>query len=353
MMKIIVPCCGQSTRYPDQPPKYLLPGYDGRPMLALALQGLDIKLDDVVVAVLDEHERKYAVSAGIQKALGKRVQVLIHLHKTRSQAETVARTLEMLGTDDAFLVKDSDNCFTLGDISQATNYVAVESLNHFDSINPRNKSYVQTDHAGVITNIREKQVVSDLFSVGGYWFTQPALFLEQFRRLEAHAAASGREIYISDVIAAMLLDGVPFRAREVTGYEDWGTIHEWRLRLGRQRAYIAMLDGFVFERGSAYFAPRFEDAKPNPVAVEALKELKARGHSVMYLSLRPETLRALTEAQIDAAGVPRGAVLYGCPLGAVTLISAPHATLPLRSVTAVEVSPEDPSILERLREEGS
>ena len=56
--------------------------------------------------------------------------------------------------------------------------MCVDSLNNFDSINPRNKSYLQIDHKGIVTNIREKVVISDLFNVGGYYFTSPERFLE-------------------------------------------------------------------------------------------------------------------------------------------------------------------------------
>ena len=36
-MKVIVPCCGSSSRFPGQPPKWTLPAHDGRPMLCLAV----------------------------------------------------------------------------------------------------------------------------------------------------------------------------------------------------------------------------------------------------------------------------------------------------------------------------
>ena len=68
-------------------------------------------------------------------------------------------------------------------MSSDANFVCVDSLNNHDSINPRNKSYLQVDHNGVVTNIREKDVISDLFSVGGYGFLRPDLFLASYERL--------------------------------------------------------------------------------------------------------------------------------------------------------------------------
>ncbi len=349
-MKLILPCCGRSSRYPNQPPKYLLPGHDGRPMLALAISRLAVSLDDVVVAILRDHEDKYQVTRGFERAFGRALNVVIHDEPTRSQSETVALTLDKAHITESFLVKDSDNCFALDEVDSATNYVSVESLNHFDSINPRNKSYVQVDHRGLVTNIREKVVISDLFSVGGYFFTSPPAFMHTYQQLSAGAASWNRELYLSDIIAAMILDGTPFKAREVTAYEDWGTVHEWKRALLARRAYVVALDGFVFERGSAHFAPRFDEVKANVRTVEALTALAAQGHSILYLSIRDQSLSALTQAQLKAAGAPEGTVTYGCPVAAMTLVSAPHATLPFLTVSSLEVPTTDDNLLEKLRD---
>ena len=180
----------------------------------MAVAGLQMSLDDLVVTILREHEDKFNVTAGLAKAFGRSIRTVILEEKTKSQSETVARTLERLKLDEPFLVKDSDGVFHLDDLNQEDNYVCVDSLNNFDSINPRNKSYLQVDHKGVVTNIREKVVISDLFNVGGYYFTTPAQFLEFYERLSRDKANWNREIYLSDVIGAMILEGIPFRARK-------------------------------------------------------------------------------------------------------------------------------------------
>ncbi|MCC6993609.1 MAG: hypothetical protein IT370_03165 [Deltaproteobacteria bacterium] len=347
-MKVIVPCCGRSSRYPNQPPKWMLPAHDGRPMIALAVSALAARREDLIVTILREHEERYQVTAGLAAAFGAPLQVAILDQPTRSQAETVARTIEVLSLREPFLVKDSDNVFALDPLEHDTNYVCVDSLNNFDSINPRNKSYLQVDHKDVVTNIREKVVISDLFSVGGYAFLSPEQFMDYFKRLTSSSAEWSREIYISDVIGAMLLDGIPFRARRISGYQDWGTIVEWRRALLARKAYFALIDGLLFERGSLHFAPRFEDARPNPGAVEAVQNLAKAGHTLIYLSIRPQELAAVTEKQLADAGLPAGKVVYGCPTAAFTLVTAPHPTMPFETSHALELSPEDPHLYSKL-----
>jgi hypothetical protein len=348
-MKVIVPCCGRSSRFPNLPPKYMLPGHDGRPMLALSLAKIAVSLDDVVIAVLREHEEKYGITKGFELAFGRPLNVVIHDEPTRSQSETVALTLQKLKLNEPFLIKDSDNCFAVPDVEQSYNYICVDSLNNFDSINPRNKSYLQTDHRGQVTNIREKVVISDLFNVGGYYFTDAAQFLSYYDRLSSSTTSFSKELYLSDVIGAMILDGIPFRAQNVTGYEDWGTITEWRRALLAKRSYLVMIDGLLFERGSAYFRPRFNEVKPNQVAIDAISSLASQGNTIQYLSIRPEAMREITEKQLLDAGAPAGKIFFDCPVASNTIVGAPHETLPFTTVHAIELSSEDPHFIEKLR----
>jgi len=346
-MKIIVPCCGASSRFPGQPPKWTLPAHDGRPMICLAVSGLDLALDDLVVTILREHEEKFNISRGLEEAFGRPIKLAILDQPTKSQSETVARTLEVLELDEPFLVKDSDGFFKLDSLAEEENYVCVDSLNNFDSINPRNKSYLQIDHKGTVTNIREKVVISDLFNVGGYFFNSPDRFLEYYRRL-SNDANWNREIYISDVIGAMILEGIPFHARRTSGYQDWGTVKEWRKALLAQKAFFVLLDGFVFERGSQFFSPRFNEVKPHPNAVESVQSIVGEGHKVTYLSIRPQSCEALTREQMENAGLPAGPIVWNCPIAKWVMITSPHPTLPLLTSQAIEIHPDEPNLLETI-----
>jgi hypothetical protein len=347
-MKVIVPCCGHSSRFPGQAPKWMLPAFDGQPMICRAISGLELSLDQLVVTILREHEEKYSVSAGIEKAFGRPIQMVMLNERTKSQSETVARTLEQLNFDETFLVKDSDGIFNLTELEQEDNYVCVDSLNNFDSINPRNKSYLQVDLKGLVTNIREKVVISDLFNVGGYYFTSPSVFTEFYERLSHDKANWSREIYLSDVIGAMILEGIPFRARQTTGFGDWGTIREWRRALLARKAFFILLDGFLFERGSEYFHPRFQDTKAQQNAIKSVQALAAKGHKIVYLSIRPESYQAVTLQQMREAQLPVGQVLWNCPIAKWVLLTSPHATLPFLTGQAIELYPDDLNLSETI-----
>lgn len=347
-MKTLIPCGGRSSRFPNMPPKWMLPDHDGIPMVVRAVEGLQVPPQDIIISILKEHEDRFDARSGINRAFGRQIETVILDQPTRSQSETVAVTLRKTGINEPFLVKDSDNYFALDPVDATYNYVSVASLNDFDYINPRNKSYCISDQENIILSVREKKVISDTFSVGGYFFLDPQEFLQTFDDLSSAPTVSTGELYISEIISSMLLRGSIFKSRRVMDYRDWGTIHEWRRKLEARKLYFVSVDGFLFERGSAHFSPAFSHATPNVAAVDAVKSLAAHGHSVVYLSIRPKALEEDTKAALASLGLPTGPLLTECGVAQWTIVTAPETTLPFTSSRAIELSPSDENIEEKL-----
>jgi hypothetical protein len=347
-MKLIVPCCGSSKRFPNLPPKWMLPDHTGRPMICAAVSLLQYDPDDLIVSILREHEEKFAVTAGLRAAFGRDVAVNIIEDRTRNQSETVARTIEQMGIKGPVFVKDSDNCYALDDLEQDSNYVCYDSLNNHDLINPKNKSYLQLDAKGTLLNIREKVVISDTFSVGGYYFADADNFLSYYHRLSEQSTHWEKELYPSDIISAMILDGQSFKGRAVSHYQDWGTIQDWTRILLHSKAYFVQLDGFLFERGSEHFEPRFEKTHPYPAAVELIKQLLQQGHSVQFLSIRPDKFADLTRKQLAAIQLDAIPVTYNCPVSRWEMVTAPYHGIPFRTSEAYELDPQNNCLLDKL-----
>lgn len=351
-MKLLVPCAGRSSRYPNMPPKWILPDQEGVPMAVRALENLNYDPADLVFTFLAEHEERFGVQEGLEKAFGKKVTTVVLEETTSSQSATVAETLRRLSIEGPILIKDSDNTFKLENIEAPTSYVTVASLNDFDHINPRNKSYVTIDQEEFITSIREKQVISEHFSIGGYFFRSAASFLEAFDTLSKAPSISPSELYVSEIISYLLLKGEPFKARHAKDYMDWGTVHEWRRKLESGRVFILSVDGFLFERGSSYFEPSFLNVKANPIAVDTAKELHAAGHKLIYMSIRPEELETETRKALADAGLPKGQLLMRTDVTQWTLVTTPDASLPFRTGRAIEVLPDDQNLIEKMIELG-
>src|SRR3990172_7633314 len=87
-MKLIVPMCGKSSRYPGKPPKWMLPSYDGMPMIYWALSGLKFDKRDLIFTVLSEHDSQFGVINGLKEIFGNDSCIIALDQPTRSQAET-------------------------------------------------------------------------------------------------------------------------------------------------------------------------------------------------------------------------------------------------------------------------
>jgi len=327
----------------------MLPSADGLPMICSAVANLDVNPDDIIVTLLREHEERFGAVEGLDAAFGRPIKTCVLERPTSSQSETVAETLRALQLDEPFLVKDSDGSFVLHEADASTNYVCVQSLHHCDQMNPRNKSYVQVDDADRVTAIREKRVISDLFNVGGYFFLSPQQFLQYYERSAADGTTTTRELYLSNVIAAMLADGISFRARQITDYHDWGTLHDWRRERGATTTLFVALDGFVFERGSPFFRPHFSDVKAHMPVIEALRALIDQGTNVVYLSIRSASWKHVTQQQLAASGLPPGPIFFDCPTTKWLFVGSPHAAVSFRSTESCELEPDRPRLLEILR----
>ena len=348
-MRIIVPCAGRSSRFPDMPPKWMLPDRDGLPMVYRAVAGLGVPADDLIFTILREQDERFGAREGLRAAFGREMNCVVLDEPTRSQSETVVQTIRYAGVEGPFMVKDSDNYFETGRLPTNANYVCVASLSAFSQINPQNKSYVLVDQEDVIVNFREKQVISDLFSVGGYCFANTSDFLSAYDALTAQVPLSAGELYISEIISYLAMNGHVFRIKRIEKYQDWGTVHEWRDYLKKHRVFFVSIDGFLLEQGSPYFKPRFEDVKPHPIALEAVRTLIAENQTIIYLSIRAPELEALTRKQLADLGLPDGPIQFGCDLAQWVLLTSPHPSQPFETGRSIECAPDDPNMIEKLR----
>lgn len=317
-------------------------------MIAEAISLLSVKETDIIVTTLAEHERKFQVVKGLKKSLGDGIRVVVLDENTKSQSETVLHTLEAAKISEPFLVKDSDNCFKIDEIESSENYICYDSLNNHSLINPRNKSYLQMDGQGTVLDIKEKKVISDTFSVGGYYFTDPDHFAQVYHKLAALTALDPRELYLSDIILSMLLDGTFFKGRPVTAYQDWGTVHDWKRFLLSKKTYFIALDGYIFERGSEYFEPTFENAGAHDSSIANIKTLIEAGHRVVFLSIRPSKYAEVTNRRLRELNLGDIPVIYDCPFSRWELITPPYAGIGFRTCDSHEIDPLSPDAMDRL-----
>ena len=256
MKYLIIPAAGQSTRYPNLRPKWLLTMPDGQLMIEKCVSDFNCSdFTKVFIVVLKEHVKRFANKTLLIKSLtqkiGGNVELVELKKKTTCQADTVLSFLERTQIKGSILIKDCDNKFFIeGNFAnkKIKNIVCAADINTQDFIDAKNKSYIEFNKNNIITNIVEKKIISDFFCTGAYGFED----IDAFKLSAKKLLNKSKNIYISHVVFDMMLSGVDFRYKRVKNYIDWGTIREFREYQKKTLTIFCDFDGCLVENGSKF-----------------------------------------------------------------------------------------------------
>lgn len=209
-MDIIIPCCGESTRYPGETPKWAY-RKSSNSMLQMSVMGVR-GYDRLFVVHLKKH-RKF-----LQNAVPKDA-ILIELpEQTGNQCETVYKSLQYIDST-SFVIKDCDNYVDIDLNEINTDFVGHYPLGKMLWMHVSNKSYLKISPDGNLDEMVEKQVISTNFGVGVYGIKDRSQFCKLYMEC--------KHKYFSSVMNDINHSGKIVKCIEVKKYIDWGTIHDW------------------------------------------------------------------------------------------------------------------------------
>lgn len=345
MPTLILPVAGRSSRYPGMRPKWLLTHPRGTLMLTEAIRGLDPShFGKIVIVALETHEKEYGFRKPILDELTSEygltadmVEVVLLKHETRSQPETIYQGIRQAGVKGGVLVKDSDNYFHLPEIPEG-NFVAVIDLNKSKPLLVGNKSYVRPSDDGNIRSIVEKQVVSNLFCCGGYYFADAEAFCRHFEALKGDP-----NLYPSLVIQHMLDAGSSFKWVEADSFEDWGTLKDWTAFKSGYATLFIELDGVVVMDSHRHFEPRWGTTEALRRNAQALNRLYETGKvEIVIISSRKEEQLGATKDQLRKNCVKYHRLVMNLPSGCRRiLVSGFSENSPYEAAHAVNLRVND------------
>ncbi len=317
MRTLIVPCAGKSTRYPNMRPKWLLTHPGGELMLKKALSAVDMSLfDRVYIVIVKEHDQKYDAGL-VLKQVFPSSKVKVHVLKdfTSCVAETIHLVIKENRIKGEIVIKDSDN-YVGADYSARGNFVIGMNIENREVSRLAAKSFIKVNEAGLITDIIEKRVKSNLISLGVYGFESAALFEDAYRRLNGDDAAElvGGELYVSHVIAYCIgSNKASFSYYEAGTFEDWGTLEDWLKVQRRHATYFVDVDGVVMKNCGRYGRVNWgNNEEMLPENVKALKALAEGGAQLVFTTSRPEEFRRKLERLFRRHGLRWHALVMGC-----------------------------------------
>lgn len=319
-MEIVVPAAGLSTRFSGHRPKYLLYDYKNELMLKNAVKQFIDTEHHITIGILNEHDEKFNASSHIFNAIPGCTIVLLK-EKTKGPADTVYQILDKIDGDKPFLVKDCDSYFNHNYANtnlSDPNYICTSNIKEHEVLKKlSSKSFVRYNDQDIITDIVEKQVVSDTFCVGGYKFNSMQKYKETFEKLSARTD----EIYVSHVIQDMLMQGETFVTNPVRDYVDVGTQSDWE-EFNNKPVVFCDIDGTLIKAQSRFGNYNYDS---DPIVLEGnynrIMEYHTKGAQIIFTTAREETYFHSTKRMLEGLGFVNCLLIMGLNNSARILIN--------------------------------
>lgn len=351
MNTLIVPCAGKSNRFPNMKPKWMLTHPDGELMIQKALSGLNLDIfNRIIITIVKPHCEQYEADIILRQVFenNKNVEICVLDDFTKSAAETVYMTLEQMNIEGAFVVKDSDNCVYCNIPQKIKNAIVGYDLHEHPNIsNVPGKSFLILNEQNIIQDIIEKKVVSNIICLGVYIFEESQLFKNSY--LELINKNIEGEMFVSHVISYILSKrSCVFEATIATGYNDWGTLTEWKEVQKAYRTYFVDVDGVIIKNSGRYGSVNWSNNKVYLTSnIEELKVLQDEGAQIIITTSRSEEYRNDLEKILLEVGLKPYAILMGLNHSARVLINDFAPTNPYPSGIAITL-PRNSEIKEYL-----
>lgn len=294
-MEIIVPAAGLSTRFPGMRPKYTLTDHNGSMMIERAIEQY-VTTHRVTIGVLKQHIESYPVLHYLKEKYGDQINTVVLEEPTTGPAHTVREiiTRANISPSSEILIKDCDSFFTHN--NPPGNYVCVSNIAQHDILKRlSSKSFVRVDAQDVITDIAEKQVISEYFCVGGYKFANADTFVKAYDKLSDHNG----EVFVSHVIRHCLGQNHVFFVETVDHYVDVGTAEDWH-------AYNDLAVIFCDIDGTIVHAQAREDFGKPPVPlpnnIKLVQHMVSQGSQLVFTTARPTERYQEIHAMLEDLG---------------------------------------------------
>lgn len=339
MNTLIIPCAGKSNRFPNMKPKWLLTHPDGELMIEKSIKGLNTEIfDRIIITIVKPHDDKYEAKLILEQVFkdNPNVEICLLDDFTSSASETVYSTLTKMNVKGSFVIKDSDNSVSVKLSNKIENSITYYDLHKHSNINniPA-KSFLIVNEQGIVSDIIEKSIVSNLICLGVYAFDDTETFINGYLHLTKKNIKG--EMYISHVISYLLsTNKYIFTAIEANNYEDWGTLKEWQNVQRNYRTYFVDVDGVLMENCGKYGSNNWSNNKEIIYEnMETIRKLQNRGAQIVITTSRKEEYRKDLENILLSNGIKPYEIIMGLNHSARVLINDFAPTNPYPSGIAI------------------
>jgi dTDP-glucose pyrophosphorylase len=213
---IVVPMAGAGSRFAKvgyKDPKPLIP-VNGIPMIQVVIENVRIPNATFVFIVQRSHDEQYGLREMLSKAAPNCKIVAID-GITEGAACTVLKAREFIDNNKPLMIANSDQFLEWDAEKFALPFLSEVGcdggISTFIQENDPKWSYAKLDEAGFVTEVQEKNPISNLATTGIYFWTRGADYVKYAEQMIAKNIRVNNEFYVCPVYNEAIADGQKFR----------------------------------------------------------------------------------------------------------------------------------------------
>jgi NDP-sugar pyrophosphorylase family protein len=227
-MNILMPIAGAGKRFENAGytfPKPLIPipNFNGNPMVKVVVDNLNLNGNYIFVC-RKEHIDKYHIDV-LLKTMIPDCKVLSVNYLTDGSARTCLLAKDIINTDESLCIADCDH-FPIWNSTDFTTVIENQKEDGlcvtFENYHPK-FSYVKTNSNGYITEIKEKEVISNKANVGIYYWKHGSDYVKYAERMISKNIRVNNEFYVAPVFNEAIQDDKLIKEYPISKQWELGT----------------------------------------------------------------------------------------------------------------------------------
>ena len=221
-LNVVIPMAGAGSRFAVAGYTFPKPLIEvrGKPMIKVVVDNLNVEAQFIFI-VQREHFEKYHLSSML-KLIAQNCKIVVINGMTDGAARTVLEASQYINNDNPLLIANSDQ-FVEWDSNNtlyAFNAGGVDAgIVTFNATHPK-WSYVSLDENGWVNKVAEKEVISDLATVGIYYWKHGRDFVDSAHSMINKNIRVNNEFYVAPVFNEAIQKGLKIRTKNAD--KMWG-----------------------------------------------------------------------------------------------------------------------------------
>ena len=223
-MKILIPMAGEGSRFAKEGYTFPKPLIDvnGKAMIQVVVENLDFDATYIFL-VRKEHLKKYTgLKTTLDRITNSKFEIVEVDGLTEGAACTTLLAKHLINDDEELLIANSDQVisYSIENFKLLKSLTTVDGIIFtFNALHPK-WSFVKVNSRGIITELQEKNPISNIATCGVYWYRKGSEYVKYAEQMISKNIRVNNEFYVAPVYNEYINDGktlIPFYVDKMYG----------------------------------------------------------------------------------------------------------------------------------------